>query len=638
MERVRDQLRTMGEHVPLLPAIDRAVGLCALLNASMAQLSHWPTADTGQVALEHALSARTIGESAGERHTSQEALEGMIDGAKLPLRFALGGKALGVEAPREPLIHHEHALRNEIVLSRFYEGFESGWQAVQWMDAVFQQRAGQYALDETPGAWSIEARLDVFRRLRRFAHDGLEMASTLKQRGPLATRLPVPEGGALRALRIDELNPPLQALARAMATQRATTTALEVQPFEQVTHPQLQVPIGKMLDVWSHLAFIAMCCLTQAGGLPEPVEPARDATAATASSARRFSKAELANVIAQCANLEPDCVAQILKRFTFSRGPEKGRRDELWDRPLVASGDDLILVWYPLVACEYTRLLARLSSDAPQLQNAHADKGHEFEERVVQVLTLAAAHSPAHVRPHVKLLKARIDPADPRVGDVDAILVVGDTAFVMECRTLKNAATSYEHWDVAQDLLTDKGPQALRKRDYLKSNPGWLEETAANQGVRLDQPITCYVAVVASNSYMFEGVRDTEPYYVHVDTLLNTLLSGGPRFGDVVGTREVEFLVDYFGTMADPAQAMLQAIAQPAKAQMYRRCLKRVAFPIPGLGEGDAFGTVWQWILNFPELGQIRTLLNQCSFAAMLKEVAPGELDTLAAIGRGGCD
>jgi hypothetical protein len=433
-------------------------------------------------------------------------------------------------------------------------------------------------------------------------------------------RVPVPEGEALIVRRVGDLHQNLRQQAIALHNQRATTTALEIQPFEDVVHPNLGLPIGKLMEIWLHLSFIASCCLKET---MERKDGGVEQEGVLAATAKKFSKAQLIKAIAECTDLDTHQVAQALQRFTFSYGPERGKHDELWDRPLVPSAEDLILVWYPLVACEYTRLIARLASETPELRNAHSTRGHRFEEHVVEVLRLALPHAPSHIRQHIRVLQARIDPADKRVGDVDVVLVVGDTAFVMECRTVRNAATSYEYWDVANDLQQVKGPQALRKKKYLDKNEGWLEGIAVKQGVSLGQKIRRYVAVVVSNSYMFEGCREAEPYYVHIDTLLNAILAGGPRFVDVVEGRETEYLVDYFDSFADPAEAMMQAISSPAKAEMYRRCLHPGTFPIPGIGEGDHFGSVRQWTLTFPELGHIRPLLEQCSFAPLLREIPP---------------
>lgn len=622
MAHVRDELQTMGKHVSTFPGDARTIGLCAFLNDHLRQSlkSDIDRRQGATLAIEHALAAREIGQHPDGMYTTEEVLQGLIDGAKFPLRSAVAGRSLGVQTPSEPVIEHEHALFNELVLGRIYESFESAWQGVQWSGAQLHQRGLEYLLDETDNLLFAESRLDAFRRAQRFSRDGLEMLPLVERRTNGKIRVPVPEGDALVPCEVVDLHEDLRQYAIMLRNQRMTTTAREIEPFEDVVHPNLGLSIGKVIEVWSHLSFIASCCLKEAMAR---TDSGAEQTVPLAANARKFPKAKLIEAIAQCSELDTHCVAQVLQRFTFSLGLEHGKQDELWDRPLVPSGEDLILVWHPLIACEYTRLIARLASETPELRDAHATKGHRFEEHVVEVMQLAIQHAPSYVRQHLQVLQARIDPDDKRIGDVDVVLVVGDTAFVMECRTVRNAATAYEYWDVANDLLQVKGPQALRKKDYLNKNEGWLEGIAAKQGVHLERKVRRHVAVVVSNSYMFEGCRDAEPYHVHVDTLLNTILAGGPRFGDVVEGRETEYLVDHFGGFQDPAQAMLRAIASPPKAEMYRRCLHPGTFRIPGIGEADHFGAVRQWTLTFPDLGHLRPLLEQCSFAPLLREVPP---------------
>lgn len=619
MERVRDELRKMSGYVQSFPSDDRVIGLCGFLNTHLIKLvkSHFEHREADVLAIEHSLSARTLGGYPGDKYTVSEALQGMLDGAKHPLRAAIAGAPLGVPTPSSPTIGRDDAIRNEIALGRIYDGFECAWQSVQWSGARLHRRGLEYRFDETDDLHFVESRLDLFRREQRFTRDGLEMLPIVERRFSGAMRVAVPEGDALTVRLVDDLHPDLRRNVIAVQNQRVTTTALEVEPFEEVIHPNFEISISKVLDIWFHLSFIASCCLNQAS------ERSGQQELALAADARKFPTTRLADAIAQCTELDARRVALVLQRLTFSLGPQRGRWDELWDRPLVPSGEHLILVWQPFIGCEYTRLIARLASEVPELQDAHSVKGRYFEKHVAEVLQLAFDRSPVHVRQRAKVLQTRIDPEDKSMGDVDVVLVVGDTAFVMECRAMRNAATSYEYWEVKNEL-EEKLPKILRKTNYLRRNSGWLEAIAAKQGHALGEKVRRYVAVVVSNNYMFEGCRDAEPFYVHVDTLLNAVLMGGPRFGDVVEGREVEYMADYFGNFANPADAMLRAIAKPAKAEMYRRCLHPGVFPMPGIGDSeDHSGTVQQWALKFPELGHIRSLLDQCSFASMLREVAP---------------
>lgn len=622
MKRVREELNTMSKHVSTFPGNDRAVGLCGLLNSNLKQLINNSQTHQNQevMVIEHALSAREFGAFPDSLYTAEEVIQSLVDGTKLPLRLALTGKDLGVDTPLEPIIDHGSTLINEMILGSIYHSFESLWQAVQWAGSRLHCHGLEYLFDETEQPHIAESRLDMFRRMQRFSKDGLSLMPKVENQTVNFTRVPLVKGNSITTCTFEKLIPEARRRMHAIQSQRAATTALEVTPFEKVIHPKLEITIGKLIDIWTNLSFIASCCLSETEDQPAK---APSHLASNIANARKFPKLQLVEVIAKCTGLKNHNVEKALQHFTFSLGPNGGKQDELWDRPLIPTNNDLILVWAPLIACEYTRLISRFTNEASQLREAYAAKGHRFEEHVVQAIRIALTKSPINIRQNIKVLQARIDPHDKRVGDVDAILVIGNTAFVMECRTLRNASTPYEHWDVANDLLKNKGPQALRKRDYLLENTGWLDAISLKQGIALNQKINRYVAVVVSNSYMFEGFKDDEPYYIHVDTLLNTFLNGGPRFGDIVEGKECEYIVDFFGNFTDPAEAVLRAISKPVKAEMYHQCLKIRNFPIPSFGKGDYFGSIQQWTMNFPELGHVRSLLDRCSFAHMLREVKP---------------
>lgn len=624
LEHVRSELGKMGQHISTFEPEQRALSLCGYINVFLAHsvqqhLKSW----SGEfVSLECDLSKRWIGGFPGDGFTTEEALSGLVDGAKFPLRFALSGRRLGSPTPMQPELTHQRATESEIVMGRIYDAFEVAWQSVQWSGAGLHRRGDWFVIDEVSQLHSIEQRLDLFRRARRFARDSVDVRAAAQRTPALLQRIPQCSKGNICAQLADLVDENLKHKVASQLAQRWTTTALETEPFAAAIHPSLDLPIGKILDVWMCLALIASQYVDEAT-VPLDGQPLDGANVDYGEYAYPVSKSTLERVIAECTDLASEQVARVLDRFTFSRGPEKGRWDELWDRPLVPVGDRLSLTWQPLVGCVYTRLIAKLAGEAAELKNAHSTKGHRFEEHVVNAIELATRHSPAYMREKIQVLRARLDPDDKSVGDLDAVLVAGDTAFVLECRTLGSAATAYEYWDVARDLLADKGPQAVRKRDYLNRNPGWIEATALRLGVKLGRPIKRNVAVVVTNSFMFEGTFDAEPYFVHVDTLMHSILAGGSRFGDVVNGQAVEYLVDYFGSIPDPGEALLRSLSRPAKAEMYRRCLQVGSFPVPGIGEGDICGFFQQSMLKFPETGTLLGLLDQCSFARWLKEVPP---------------
>jgi hypothetical protein len=289
----------------------------------------------------------------------------------------------------------------------------------------------------------------------------------------------------------------------------------------------------------------------------------------------------------------------------------------LWQRPILNTEDGLLLVWYPLITFHPMRLLSTWAKEAHHLRVAHDKRGHGFEDAVVFALLRASVHSPFKEKPFV--LGPAIKIADPSVGDIDALLIVGSTAFVLECRNVLHPATPHEFWSASNEL-DDKVVQAIRKRNYLRENPAVLTALInASPFAPLNRKIVEVVGIVVSNSYIFEGVKDVEPYFVHIDTLYNTIISGGSRFGDIdPDGNEVNYRVNCLLPTIDAGTALKRAISKPAKAEFYRQCLSQVDFPIPPIDQMEPSGLYSTWAYTPPEVGSVRATLNRCSFAANL--------------------
>jgi hypothetical protein len=619
LRQVGAELMSLSAHAARLSPEENARWVLHHLNFAMAQLLKalpGPGPD-GLVSLEHILTDRPVGRAHGAGYTVLEAVEALTEAARFPLRFALSNKPLGTHVPQAPLIGADTAVLNSLRLAQMYGAYERLWQGVQWSDASPSRHGRVYGFNETASDHSLEVQLDLFRRSRRFAHDIAERtAKAPKPPVPFeVVPVVVPEG--LAAVRMSNLDEEQLDTVREALGAIDVTLAYELRPFLSVNHPKLGLPLGDVLVVWQLLSCIAKQSLRIAWRREEEIVSTENLSGKPHLSGV-FERSSLVQVLAASTRRSKAQIESVLERLTFSKGRERGRYDELWDRPLVPIGDSLGLAWNPLTSGDTTRLVATLATEEKDLFVEHAQRGHVFEDLVVAVLHHALETSPTDLKASATLFQARIQPDDP-VGDIDCILIVDETAFVLECRVVRNAATPYEHWDVIQTLLGDKAPQVMRKVDYLRKDSNRLKELMAKAGVTLAIEVRRYVGVVVSNSYLFEGRRRVEPYFVHVDTLLNSILDGGPKFGDVVHGEEMEYQVAYFESEVPPADALLSSIANPAKAEMYTRCLQQAVFDMPVFDEGDTPVQWAQWTLSMPPLGKLLELLSQCSFKAMLR-------------------
>ena len=610
LKRIRDELQAVNLRTPLTPAHERARDVCGLLNLQLIQVISMASErfSGDQHSIEGMSSLRWIGSHPGTQYTSTEAMEVLTEGARFPLRVLLSGKPVGSDGSSEEALSQDQSLFAAQALAQLYHSLESIWHSVQWEQARLQRRSRQYLFDETQHPLSAESALDSFRRTSRFTRDSRDPELQKIRRHVSGRRIPVLRDGKLDCLVLRELDEQLRIGAENVFLQREITTNNDLQAFLTVEHPMIRLAVGTILEAWTAIACLALQLTERSAG----VQHIHEITA-------NFGKQVIAEALAKCLDVSLQQAEFVVHRMTFGLGPEKGRHDELWDRPLVSVGGDVCLVLHALIGCDYTRLASRLAAESKELTTAHAERGYAFEGMVVQALRNVVEQAPPSFRKHVAMFGARIVPDDKSVGDIDGLLVVGDTAFVLECRSQKHAATPYEHWDVADDLLHKKGVQAIIKRKYLEADPRRIVALAQAQGLALPYRVTRFVAVVVSNSFIFEGSRDHEPYFIHIDTLLNILLTAGPRFGDLVDGQSVEYRVAYFDGDAKPGDAMLHAVRRPAKAEFYKSCMRIADFPIPGINENDLSGRLLSWRLSFPEVGGVKELLSRCSFSNLIQ-------------------
>jgi hypothetical protein len=112
------------------------------------------------------------------------------------------------------------------------------------------------------------------------------------------------------------------------------------------------------------------------------------------------------------------------------------------------------------------------------------------------------------------------------------------------------------------------------------------------------------------------------PFFVHFDTLFNTLMTGGTEFGDVDEQGSQRWLlVDYLPHFGTPSEAILHALKYPPKAEFYGKCARTETFhSYPAIDPSDANGWHTAWIMEFPSVGGLDGLLKSCSFSDMIVE------------------
>jgi hypothetical protein len=305
----------------------------------------------------------------------------------------------------------------------------------------------------------------------------------------------------------------------------------------------------------------------------------------------------------------------------------QGGHQTLWSRPLLVTDDVVLPLWWPLQAGHLMRLVDSWGGAKGSKGAHYSDKGHQYEDLIGDLLHRLSRHRDLSI-PFIALgprLAVKETAEDGNeVGDVDAAFIVEKTLFILECRSVGYPAEAYEFWSV-NDALEDKIRQVTRKKNYIAENPEVIASWARKLQINLPiESIERVVSVVVSNSFLLEGERKVEPYFVHLDTLFNLLLTGRSIFGGGSDEKEqeVEFHVDFRTQAASVADAIVRALQSPAKAEAYKASVVPREVTIPPFDQTDATGFVRSPVAELPSgIDEVESLLSRCSFFPYVSHV-----------------
>lgn len=613
LEKLRDCLQQLESQCAWVNTDDAVIRIVRNLNNGCLHVQAEgieAIKDRRTIASEEIGHGRIIKSGSGVMLTQQEALEGMTDAARHVLRRAMQkDRGYGANNPVAPVWPINESLTAATHLAQFYEAFEKQWQAVLWTGCEFTYGGpgAPYILSELASAAAVDSTVDLARRTNKYNRDF--EAARKRELSPSTMNEAIlcrAAGGDIVISTLGRLPAELQQYCLGLAYQRFCI-------LEDNTAGLLNEALGtlkgltlrKALDAWLQLGCLAGQSMMQAGASADTSSDAEE------HLVRPIPAKDLCHALQSLLKVSEPQAAALLDFFTFDGSHIE---QSLWQRPLLRHADGLLLVWMPLLASHPMRLLASWSRETANLEVEHAKRGRVFEAEVVQGMLAAAVYGTLKVKPFV--LGPGIAVPDPRIGDIDALLVLDDTAFVLECRSVMHPATDYEFWE-ASNALSSKTGQVIRKRDYLRGNPAVLSSLIGKSPfASRNRKINRVVAVVVSNSYLLEGTNDAEPYFTHVDTLFNTLLCGGSLFGDMgPEEQEIELHVDFFDPNVNPANALIRAISKPPKAEYHRKCVTELNTPILAIDETEPFGVFRQWTFTPPKLGTLGALFQRCSFA-----------------------
>ncbi len=571
---------------------------------------------------------RTSVDEHGSRFTAQEILQAAVDGARHVLKHARGNKGFGGKGSERGIDDLQAVLPIVLRLGSQFESLRSQWNSVLWGEArvyVDVRPPYQYHIDKYVSRREFLASVDLARRESVIARDADEMKGQARVGEALARKVIMrdrkgPGCSPLTVLSAGAMPPELREIAIQLAVAHSTLLDRQVEFFLNATHESLKgMTYRKVLDAWYCLTLLALIDWHSAHEDPTQVENT------SIAQLTRISINELVNAMSLVLEVPPADAKTILNFLTY-----QGGHQTLWSRPLLVTSDFVLPLWWPLQAGHLMRLVDSWGGAKGSKGAQYSDKGHEYEDLIGDLLHRLSRYRNVSIPftalgPRLAIKEIAEDGNE--VGDVDAAFIVEKTLFILECRSVGYPAEAYEFWSV-NDALEDKIRQVTRKKNYIAKNPEVVVSWARKLQIDLPiEPIERVVSVVVSNSFLLEGERKEEPYFVHLDTLFNLLLTGKSIFGGGLdqNNQEVEFHVDFQMQSVSVADAIIQALQSPAKAEAYKASVVPFEVKIPPFDHTDATGFVRSPAVELPSaLAEIEALLRRCSFSPYISHVTVG--------------
>ncbi|MFZ6845850.1 hypothetical protein [Undibacterium sp. RuTC16W] len=231
---------------------------------------------------------------------------------------------------------------------------------------------------------------------------------------------------------------------------------------------------------------------------------------------------------------------------------------------------------------------------------------------------LRAAIERSPYRDHIRFVGSCLRPRLKPDEEIDLLILVGDTAFVIETATIPSPAEAYEFLETEKRLNQKAGQcrdQCTILRQDLAQIDEWLEDRDPTN------PVTQVAGLVITNSYLRDGNYVGDICHCHWETLINIISYGGMHFGVLRNNQEF-ILKAEIKNVADEtiADSILNALRRSPKAEFYAASLTCADMHIKGYDQTDQEGIYRAWKMEFPSPHDLEERLKNCSFGALLVE------------------
>ena len=568
------------------------------------------------IARERIVEMRCFTDAAGNLHPIQPPMEAVTDaiGSALKLLGRAGG--LGkLKSEQQAGMTIEDVLGNLMDLAQHSLSIQRVWNSVVWWQTAVTvaHDCGSYFVDECDSALAVRATVDLARRpaLMTRSIDSFQRKNPETfDKNVFVPYVRLYEGRLVvhplpAFLLPDEEREFLLEARRAHGILQDASLA----NFIQEIHPQVGLSIREIIVLWGELAAMA----AQIYRLARSLDIVEDKDKLSILAESRLSRDQVIATIKQCVALSADRVKECIEFLSFT--PSKSAT--LWDKPLLPAGADVLLLWWPLQGAHHARLLNAWSKSHEKLKIAFDSKGPANEKLLEEAIRDAIANSPH--RDHIRFIGANLNPRHKPDEEIDLLIIIDDTVFVIETASLPSPAEAYEFCDI-EKRLQRKATQCRTQCAVLKHDLNQIAEWGNDDFLR--DKIVKVVGLVATNSYLREGLYEEDICYCHWDTLINAIL-GGAHFGLTRGLEEYTLKVPIqIAPGSSVADGVVNALRKSPKAEFFARCIVPVDFRVKGFDDTDVEGYYRAVKIEFPEQDGLEKRLRECSFAASL-EPAP---------------
>lgn len=573
------------------------------------------------ISAERVREMRCFIDAAGNSHALQVPMEAIVDasGNALKLLGRTGGLGnLTAEQPER--IGIEHSLNHLMDLAQHSLSIQRVWNSVVWWGArvVVAPDCGSYRVDEKGNDLALRATIDLARRpalltraMENFKSDGTGASddNILVPHVRLCDGRLTVQAVPARVLPDDQRKRLLDARQSQGILQDAALGS-----FVRESHPQVGLTVAEIMVIWGELAAIAgqICAMAQL------MDPVKDKSKMAVLVESRLPRMEIIEAIKQCVVLSSDRAKECIDFLSFT--PSKSAT--LWDKPLLAAGDDVLLLWWPLQGVHHARVLSAWARTHRKLKIAFDTKGPANEEILEQALRSAIETSPHGER--MRFIGSGLHPRHKADEEIDLLILVDDTAFVIETASIPSPAEAYEFYEM-EKRLDDKAGQCRAQCAALKHDLDQIAEWAEDDSLK--GSVRRVFGLVVTNSYLRDGLYKGDICFCHWDTLINVIW-GGMHFGLTRGLEpfvlKAPIQASSQGSVIDSFIASLQ---KSPKAEFFERCVVPVEYRVKGFDETDVEGYYRALEIDIPPQELLETKLRECSFGATLEEVLDPKFD-----------